>query len=78
MKYDTHVLVDNKFQLFPRKHNRISRSTSNTSNTFSSPYKFLIKLKHHLSHDLSDIYNFSKVSLLAVNKYNLKITVFLL
>lgn len=40
--------------------------------------KFIIKLKHHLNRNLTDISSFSRVSLLAINKCNLKNAAFLL
>ena len=40
--------------------------------------KFIIKLKHHLNRNLTDVSSFSRVSLLAINKCNLKNAAFLL
>ena len=37
-----------------------------------------MKLKHHLNHSLSDVPNFFRVSLLAINKYNPKNTTVIL
>ena len=34
----------------------------------------ILKLKHHLNHNLSHVPNFSRVSLLEMNKFNLKNT----
>ena len=39
---------------------------------------FLDKLKHQVSHNLLDALNFCRMSLLAMNEYNLKTTAFLL
>ena len=40
----------------------------------NSPDEFLLKLKDHLSHTLSDVPNFYRLSLSAMNKYCLKNT----
>ena len=52
-------------------------ATHKNSNSFS-PDEFFIKLKHYLSHNLSNVPNFYRVSLLAMNKYNLNSTLVLL
>lgn len=39
-----------------------------------SPDEFLVKLKYHLNHILSDAPNISRVSLVAMNKYNVRET----
>lgn len=73
-----YVLVVNKFQPITRKHNRISHGSSDKNNNYLSPDKLLIKPKHYLNHNLSGVPSFSKVSLLAMKKYNLKNTAVLL
>ena len=71
---DAYMLVGNKFLPLHRKHNRISGGYSHKDKKFLSRDEFLINLKHHLNHSLSGVPNFSRVSLLAMNKYNLKNT----
>ena len=68
---DTHVLAGNKFTPLTKKTIEILLQQF-TKNSFF-PNEFFTKLKHHLSHNLSDVPNFCLVSLLAMNKYNLKI-----
>ena len=75
---DAHVLVDKRFPSLLRKHNRISGGSSHKSNISLSPDEFLIKLKNHLNHNLSDPPNFSRISLLKINKFNFKKTAVLL
>ena len=70
-KYDAYVLVFNKFPPISTRHNRISRASSHKNNNYLSPEKLIIKLKHYLRHKLSDVSNFSRVSLLSMNEYNL-------
>ena len=77
-KNATHVLAGNKFSPLLRKRNKISRGTSHNNNNSLSPDEFSIKLKHHFDHYLSDVSNFSRVSLFATNKCNLKNTAVLL
>ena len=57
-KENTRVLVGNKFPRVPRNHDRLSRGTIHKNNNYFSPDKFLIKLKHHLTHSLLDVPNF--------------------
>ena len=66
------MLVGNNFLPLPGKHYRVSRRTIHKNNNFLSPNKFLIKLKHHDSRNLSNVSNFCRVSLLTMSKYNLK------
>ena len=73
-KYDTIVIVDNKFPTLSRKHNRISGFNTQKSNNSLSPDKVVIKPKHHLNYNLSDVSNIFTLSLLAMSNYNLKIT----
>ena len=54
-KKNIHVLVSNKFPPPFRKHARVFRGTIHRNNNFFSSDVFPIKLKHHLSHNLSDI-----------------------
>ena len=61
---DAEVLVDKRFPSLLRKHNRISGGNSHKNNISLSPDEFLIKLKDHLNHNLSDSSNFSRISLL--------------
>ena len=74
----SHVLVGNKFPPLFRKHDRVSRGTIHKINNSFSPDVSLIKLKHFLSHNLSDALNFCRVSLLAMGKNNFKIAAVLL
>ena len=66
-----HVVVGNKFPPLLRKHDKVSRGKIHENNKSFSSNEFLINLKHHLSQNLWDV---SKVSLLAMNEYNLKKT----
>ena len=67
------MLVNNKqFLSLPRKRDRVFRGTSYKNNDSFSPKEFLIKLKHYLSHNLSDVSNVGRVSLLTMNKYKLE------
>ena len=68
------MLVGNKFPLLPRKHNSISRGNSNEDKNSLSPVGFVIKVKQYPNHNLLDVSNFSRVPLLAMNKFNLKNT----
>ena len=63
--------VSNKILLLPKK-TIVSPGKSHKINNSCSPDEFLVKLKHHLSHNLLDVPNVCRVSLLAMNKYNLK------
>ena len=66
------MLVGNKFPPLPRTQNRVSCSLSQKNNNSLSPYDFLMKArKQHLNHKLSSVPNFSRVSLLGMNKYHL-------
>lgn len=65
---DAHMLLGNKFSPPATKHNNISRDTFQSNNNSLPSGKFLTKLKHHINHNLSDVPNFSGVSLLAVNQ----------
>ena len=60
------------FHLCLKENNRVSRGTTHVSNKSFFPGEFFIKLKHYLSNDLSDVSNFCRVSLLAINNYNLR------
>ena len=70
-KDDAHVLVRNKVPPLPRKRYRVSRGTINRNNSSFSPDHFLIILKHHVNHNLSDLPKFCQVALLAINKDSL-------
>ena len=65
------MLADSKFPPLLRKHNNIYRGTSQQNNNTLSPDEFLVKLKHHFNHNLSDVPNFSRVSILLMNNYDL-------
>ena len=73
-KSNTHVLVGNKSPSPTRNHYQISCGTSRKNDNSLAPDEFLIKLKHHLNLTLSDVFNFSRVSLLAMNKFSFKNT----
>ena len=60
------------FHFYLKENDRVSRGTILESNKSFFPDEFLIKLKHYLSHDLSGVPNFCRVSLLAINNYNLR------
>ena len=60
------------FHLCLKENDRVSRGTIHESNKSFFPGEFLIKLKHCLSNDLSGVSNFCRVSLLAINDYNLR------
>ena len=47
----THVLIGNKLSPLYRKHDRVSRGTVQKNNISFSPDEFLMKLKHHISHN---------------------------
>ena len=64
---DTHVFVGNNFSLLFRKHNIKSRDTSFKNNNCSYLNEILIKVKHHLNHDLLVIPIFYRVFLLPMN-----------
>ena len=68
------MLVGDKFPPLTRKNDRASRGIIHKNNNSFSPGEFLIKLKHHLIHNLSDVPNFCRVSILARRKYNLRNT----
>ena len=52
----------------------VSRGTTHKRINSFSPHEFLIKLKYYLSHNLSIVPDFFRVSLLAINKFNVKNT----
>lgn len=66
------MLVGNKFPPLPRKDKRVSRENSQKKNNSLSADEFLIKLTQHLNDNFSDVLKFSRVSLLAMNKFNRK------
>ena len=70
-KNDTHVHTGNEIPSLPGKHIRTSCGTPHKNSIFKFANEFLIKLKHHLNCNLSDVCNFSRVCLLVVNKNNL-------
>lgn len=70
IKKDPHVLAANKFSSLPRKYVVVSGRKVHQSNNSFTPDEFLIKLEHHLSHDLWDFRNFFRESLLAIIKSN--------
>ena len=72
------MIAGRNFPPLRTKYDRISCDTSHKNNISLSPGEFLIKLKHYLNRYLSDVPNFSTVSLLALNKLHLKNTVVLL
>ena len=69
---DTHTLVGDKCPPLPMKQDKFSRRVSHKNNNSFSPGKFFIKLKQHLSHNQLHVPNFCRVSLLAMNKFDLK------
>ena len=71
-KGNTNALAGNKFPVLFRKYNKISCRASHKSIYSLSPEKFIIKLKHDHNHNLSGFPNCSIVSLLEMNKYDLK------
>ena len=77
-KEDTHVLLSIKFPPLTRKHHRVFRGTIHKNKNSFSPDELLFKLKHYLSYNLSDIPDFCRVYLLAMNKYNFENTAVLL
>ena len=66
------VHVGSKIPPLSGKHNRTSYDTPHKNNIFKFADEFLIKLKHHLNYNLSDVPNFSRVCLLVLNKNDLK------
>ena len=77
-KDNAHMLVGNKFPPPPVRHNRIFRGNSHKNNNSSPPDEFLIKIKHNLNHDLSDVPNFFRLAILAINIFNLNNSAILL
>ena len=69
---NNHTLVGDKLPPLPTKHERVSHRASHKNNDYSSPDEFFIKMKQRISHNLSDFCNFCRISLLAMNKCNLK------
>ena len=74
-EYDK-LLFSNKFPPLSRKRDRVSRGRIHKNIFF--PWWAFYKLNYHLSHNLSDVPDFFRVFLLAINKYNLKNTAILL
>ena len=71
-KENTHTLVGDKCPPLPIKRDKFSRRTSHKNNNSFSPGKIFIKLKQRLSHNQSHVTNFCRVSLLGMNKFDLK------
>ena len=68
---DHEGLIGKKFPPLSRKHQRFARGSHNTKNN-CNPKEFVKKFLHNLKHDLPNILNFSRVSLLSMNKSSLK------
>ena len=74
---DKEVLIGNKFPSLSRNHQRVGRG-SHKNKIVTNPNTFVKKFTSYLKHDLSNVINFARVSLLAMNKTNLKKTAVLL
>ena len=64
--------MGDKLPPLPTKHERVSHRAIHKNNDYSSPDEFLFKMKQRISHNLSDVRNFCRISLLAMNKCGLK------
>lgn len=72
-KENTRLLTGNKFPPQATSY-KVSRGPVHKINNSFSPDQLLIKLKHHLSYNLSNFPKFSRISSLGKNTYKLKNT----